>query len=188
MHRTAPRIAKNAASANAYLYKTFVTFILKDMKLSASTIALSFCLAPPALAGSCAGMGDLLAFIETEGGYPVPAECPAVNLSDMLDSAPALRSQVGAFVPATGQILLASDLDTQTVLGRSYLLHELVHAAQYRAREQLRVRCEGELEREAYHLQTTWLRQNGEFREAMFLDWAADALGRCAGDAVAMDY
>ena len=132
-------------------------------------------------------MGDLLTFIETEGGYPIPTDCPMVNRSDLLD-VPALRSQVGAFVPATGHILLARDLDTDTTLGRSYLLHELVHAAQYRAGAQTRVRCEGELEREAYRLQTSWLRQKGEFREAMLLDWAADALGRCAGDAAGMDY
>lgn len=133
-------------------------------------------------------MGDLLAFIDIEGGYPVPVDCPMVDRSYLLETAPALRSQVGAFVPATGHILLAGDLDTDTTLGRSYLLHELVHAAQYRAGAQLRVRCEGELELEAYHLQTTWLRHKGEFREAMLLDWAADALGRCAGDAAVMDY
>ncbi|NJS38799.1 MAG: hypothetical protein HC783_07035 [Rhodobacteraceae bacterium] len=158
------------------------------MKQSAAALALSLCLAPPALAGSCAGLGDLLAFIATEAGYPMPVDCPQIDRSDLLESAPALRSQVGAYVPATGRILLAPDLDTETVLGRSYLLHELVHAAQYRAGAEMLVRCEGELEREAYHLQTTWLRQNGEFREAMLLDWAANALGRCAGDTVAMDY
>jgi hypothetical protein len=158
------------------------------MKRSAAALALSLSLAPPALAGSCEGMGDLLAFIASEAGYPVPMDCPAVDRSNLLDAGPALRSQVGAFVPATGQILLASDLDTDTTLGRSYLLHELVHAAQFRAGAETRVRCEGELEREAYHLQTSWLRQKGEFREAMLLDWAANALGRCAGDAVAMDY
>ncbi len=133
-------------------------------------------------------MSDLLDFIATEGGYPVPSDCPAVEKSDILETMPALRSQVGAFVPATGRILLASDLDAETTLGRSYLLHELVHAAQYRAKVQTRVRCEGALEGEAYRLQTLWLRQKGELREAMLLDWAADALGRCAGDAPAMEY
>ncbi|AZL58445.1 hypothetical protein EI545_06120 [Tabrizicola piscis] len=158
------------------------------MRSSAAALALSLCLAPPALAGSCAGMGDLLTFIEAEGGYSVPSDCPTVDRSDLLASVPALRSQVGAFIPATGHILLAHDLDTDSTLGRSYLLHELVHAAQYRSGAQLHVRCEGELEREAYRLQTSWLRQKGEFREAMLLDWAADALGRCPGDKMAMDY
>lgn len=158
------------------------------MRCTKLAFALALTLAPPALAESCEGMGDLLTFIATEGGYPVPAHCPVILRSDRLESTPGLRSQVGAFVPATGDILLAHDLDTDTPLGRSYLLHELVHAAQYRSGVQTRVRCEGELEREAYHLQTLWLRKEGEFREAMLLDWAANALGRCAGDVVVMDY
>jgi hypothetical protein len=133
-------------------------------------------------------MHDLLAFIAAESRYPVPADCPKIEKSVALDSAPALRSQVGAYVPDTGDIMLASDLDTNTTLGRSYLLHELVHAAQYRAGAETLVRCEAELESEAYHLQTMWLRQQGEAREAMLLGWAAEALGRCDGAAPAMDY
>jgi hypothetical protein len=82
---------------------------------------------------------------------------------------------------------LAPDLDTDSALGRSYLLHELVHAAQFRAGRQEEVACEAELEAEAYRVQTAWLRRQGEFREAMLLDWTAEALGRC-GTAVAMDY
>lgn len=151
-------------------------------------LAVSLCLAPPAFAGSCANVTDLLDFIATESSYPVPRDCPTIEASDILDSTHALRSQVGAYIPETGQILLAYDLDTDSLLGRSYLLHELVHAAQYRAGVEARVRCKGELEREAYHLQTTWLRQHGEFREAMLLDWAADSLGRCPGDATEMGY
>lgn len=133
-------------------------------------------------------MADLLGFITAHTSYPLPQDCPVIERTDMLESAPALRSQVGAYVPATGQIMLASNLDTDSVLGRSYLLHELVHAAQYRAGAETRVRCEAELEREAYHLQTMWLRKQGELREAMLLSWAAETLGRCEGDIPAMDY
>ena len=133
-------------------------------------------------------MADLLVFIAAHSSYSLPQTCPVIERTDVLESAPALRSQVGAYVPATGQIMLAGDLDTEATLGRSYLLHELVHAAQYRAGAQTLVRCEGELEREAYHLQTLWLRQKGEPREAMLLSWAAEKLGRCPGDASAMDY
>jgi hypothetical protein len=165
-----------------------VTFIIHRMKPLSLALLFNLCLAAPALSGSCSGMDDLLAFIAAEGGYPVPADCPAVDRSDLLESAPALRSQVGAYIPATGRILLAPDLDTESVLGRSYLLHELVHAAQYRAGAESRVRCEAELEREAYHLQTLWLRRQGEGREALVLDWAAGSLGRCAGDAPLTEY
>lgn len=175
-----------------------MTFIIVSMRAELAAhvfshvfghvFVLGLCPAAPVLAAPCDGMQDLLTFIAAQSSYPVPLDCPKVEASGGLDSAPALRSQVGAYVPATGHILLASDLDTGTTLGRSYLLHELVHAAQYRAGAETRVRCEAELEREAYHLQTMWLRQNGEPREAMLLSWAAETLGRCPGDAPAVEY
>jgi hypothetical protein len=152
------------------------------------TLALCLCPAAPVVADPCAGVRDLLSFIAAESDYALMTDCPKVERSDALDNSAALRSQVGAYVPATGQILLASDLDTDSLVGRSYLLHELVHAAQYRAGRHLLVACEAELEAEAYHLQTTWLRRQGEFREAMLLDWAAQSLGRCEGAVAAMDY
>ncbi len=176
------------AGANTQLYKTFMTIIICGMRVAVATLVLGLCQTAPTLAAPCNGMTDLLRFIATESSYPIPVDCPVIDRSGDLVSTPALRSQVGAYVPATGRILLAEDLDTQTTLGRSYLLHELVHAAQYRAGDETRIRCEAELEREAYQLQTTWLRRKGEFREAMLLDWTAEALGRCAGDAPAMDY
>jgi hypothetical protein len=158
------------------------------MKPAHAAALLCFSLTSPALAAPCDGLEDLLAFVAAESPYPLLVDCPGIGHSDLLSSAPALRSQAGAYLPETDRILIAPDLDTESTLGRSYLLHELVHAAQYRAGEHLRVRCEGELEREAYHLQTVWLRQQGEAREALLLDWAADALGRCPGDAAAMEY
>ena len=174
------------------LYKINMTGIILGMRLAVAALVLGpvlgLCPAAPGFAASCDGLQDLLTFIAAESRYPVPQDCPAVEVSERLDSAPALRSQVGAYVPETGHILLAGDLDTATTLGRSYLLHELVHAAQYRAGAETLVRCEAELEREAYHLQTLWLRQNGEPREAMLLGWAAEALGRCPGDAPVMEY
>lgn len=152
--------------------------------------ALSICLlqTTPSLAASCVGFDDLLTFIAEETGYAIPGDCPPIDRSYVLQSAPGLRSQVGAFVPSTGRILLAPDLDTDTIAGRSYLLHELVHAAQYRAGQQFLVRCEGHLEREAYRVQTAWLRQKGEFREAMLLDWVSETLGRCPDENRPMDY
>lgn len=157
------------------------------MSVRVPSLVLCLALAAPASAAPCDGMADLLAFVAEETGYPIPLICPAISRSPDLAAAPALRSQVGAFVPETGAILLAPDLDTDSLLGRSYPLHELVHAAQYRAGRQAEVACEAELEAEAYRVQTTWLRRQGEFREAMLLDWAAEALGRC-GAAVPMDY
>jgi hypothetical protein len=158
--------------------------------MRSSIIAFLIASAPavPALANACDGLGDLLDFIADQSGHALPAECPIIIRSAQLSGVGALRSQVGAFVPSTGQILLAPDLDTDSVLGRSYLLHELVHAAQYHAGAETRVRCEGELEREAYRVQSAWLRQQGEMREALLIDWVADTLGRCPTDPPAADY
>ena len=169
---------------------TFIIQLMKPAFAAPAFAAMVLCLCPaaPVLAAPCNDVADLLTFIAAESDYPLPDDCPAIVRSETLESAPALRSQVGAYVPATGRILLASDLDTDSLLGRSYLLHELVHAAQYRAGVERQVRCEAELESEAYQLQTTWLRKQGEFREAMLLDWAAQSLGRCAGDLPSIEY
>ena len=51
-----------------------------------------------------------------------------------------------------------------------------------------RVSCETELEREAHHLQTTWLRRQGALRKVMLVGWAAQAIGRCAGDMPTIDH
>jgi hypothetical protein len=149
-----------------------------------------FCLAlgSPALAAPCTGLEDLLQFINDQAGYALPSDCPSITPSALLAAAPALRSQAGAYVPATGEILLAPDLDSGTVLGRSYLLHELAHAAQFRAGVQTRVTCEGALEAEAYQIQTLWLRRHGEAREALLIDWVAAALGHCGDTHAAPDY
>jgi hypothetical protein len=53
------------------------------------------------------------------------------------------------YVPATREILLADDLNPGTLLTRSYLVHELVHAQQFTRRVHERVRCPGALEADA---------------------------------------
>jgi len=144
--------------------------------------------APVAHAASCEPMADLLDFIAVRTDYPVPEVCPVIDGRTFLQGDAAFRSQAGAYFPLTGEIALAADLDLTTVNGRSYLLHELVHAAQYRAGSQLQVRCTAELEREAYALQAAYLRAHGEQREALVLGWLAEGLTRCAGTADLIDY
>jgi hypothetical protein len=158
------------------------------MKQLALGLFLSVLSAAPGQAASCAGLADLLLFVADQTGYPVPPDCPVVERVQALQGDARLRSQVGAYVPATGRILLDPGLDTDQPLGRSYLLHELVHAAQFRAGAQLQARCEAELEAEAYRVQTAWLRGQGEFREALLIDWVANALGRCTVSGTAIDY
>jgi len=73
------------------------------------------------------------------------------------------------YVPATGEILLAEDLDLSTPLGRSYIVHELVHAQQFARRAQERASCPGLLEADAYGLQALYLRTRGLREEALLL-------------------
>lgn len=166
-----------------------MTVILPGMSHPAPLlICAALALASPAGAAPCDGMADLLSFIADRTDYPVPADCPVILRSHLLDHAKGLRSQVGAYQPASGNILLGLDLDTESPAGRSYLLHELVHAAQYRAGVETRVRCEAELEAEAYAVQAAYLRAMNEGREALVLSWLAEGLTRCPGAAIALDY
>lgn len=165
-----------------------MTLIMPWMRPAFAALVLGFFPTAPVLAAPCDGMHDLLAFIAARTSYAVPTTCPAMDRLDVLQTDAALRSQAGAYFPVTGRIALAADLDLTTAYGRSYLLHELVHAAQHQAGVQHRVRCEAELEREAYALQAAYLRAHGEGREALILSWLAEGLTRCAGTPAPAEY
>ena len=73
------------------------------------------------------------------------------------------------YVPATREILLADDLNPGTLLTRSYLVHELVHAQQFTSRAHEHVRCPGALEADAYGTQALYLSTWGLREEAFLL-------------------
>jgi hypothetical protein len=132
----------------------------------------------PALAAApdpCALALRLDARVVAATGDPPAAGCPAFGAG--LPAAAGLRSQAGAFDPATGLIHLAPDIDLATPWGQSVLLHELVHAAQ--ARGGRLAACEGALEAEAYRLQADFLRGEGADREARMVTALAALLGTC---------
>ena len=131
----------------------------------------------PAQADLCALVADLNAVIVQETEY-LPPPCPTIGFA-VLPVAGAVRSQAGAYFPATGAIELAPDLDLAEAFGQSYLLHELVHAAQYSGGAQLIVRCPAMLEAEAYSVQAGFLRAHGLGREAVMMRLLADQLGTC---------
>lgn len=128
----------------------------------------------------CGLVADLNGVIATNSGY-LPAPCPRIGFSVLPDGG-ALRSQAGAFIPETGAIELAPDLDLTTAYGQSYLLHELVHAAQFAHGADKGVSCAARLEAEAYYMQSDFLRDNGLPREAILVQLMGDHLGRCEGD------
>ena len=125
----------------------------------------------------CPLAAELNGRIERHTPYAPPV-CPEIGFSD-LPAGGALRSQAGAFFPKTGAIQLAPDLDLTTAYGQSFLLHELVHAAQYANRAHARARCPARLEAEAYYLQADFLQDHDLPRDAVMMRLLADQLGSC---------
>ncbi len=125
----------------------------------------------------CPLVADLNAVIALETSH-TPPPCPAIGFA-ALPVTGAMRSQAGAYFPDTGAIELAPDLDLTDAFGQSYLLHELVHAAQHHSDAHLFARCPAALEAEAYMVQSNFLRTHGLRREAVMMRLLADQLGTC---------
>ncbi len=125
----------------------------------------------------CPLVQDLNRIVLAETGY-LPVPCPSIGFT-AVPPALSLRSQAGAYLPATGQIELAPDLDLKTPYGQSYLLHELVHAAQFAYGAEARMPCPAALEAEAYTVQAAFLRMHGLGREALLVSLLAAQLGLC---------
>jgi hypothetical protein len=68
----------------------------------------------------------------------------------------------GAYDPAEDTIYLDIDFDSDDLVDRSYLLHELVHHFQVHNRQDTVGRPRGILEGEAYRLQLSWLGEAGD--------------------------
>ena len=120
---------------------------------------------------------DVRNFVAAETGHLVPEVCirsaPQERLTLLAGSAvrgqPPGDAVAAVYIPASGQILLAEDLDLGTLFARSHLVHELVHAQQFAARAQERASCPGLLEADAYDLQALYLRMRGLREEALLL-------------------
>lgn len=133
----------------------------------------------PALADDlCALAMDMEARIAERLGYPPGAACPVIAFA-LPEAGAVQRSQAGAFDPVTGRIDLAPDLDLTSAWGQSLLLHELVHAAQYRAGRDRAVPCPAALEAEAYGEQADFLMEAGLSREAVLARALGAQLGGC---------
>ncbi len=68
----------------------------------------------------------------------------------------------GAYIHEERAVYLAHDVDLATTAGRGVLLHELVHYVQLAGGTDTQVRCQAELEADAYRLQARYLAQHGE--------------------------
>jgi hypothetical protein len=107
-----------------------------------------------------------------------PIACPKIGFS-ALDAKAGMRSQAGAYFPETGQIELAPDLDLGTAYGQSFLLHEMIHAAQFAEGADRTAPCPAALEAEAYAIQAQFLQAAGLSREALLTRLLGGQLGTC---------
>lgn len=115
-------------------------------------------------------------------GTPHAHTCPDIGFA-LPSGAGLARSQAGAYHPDSGRIDLSPDLDLTSIEGQGYLLHELVHAAQYGAGLDQTAPCPAALEAHAYHIQADFLQAHGAGREAVMMRLLASQLGTCgAGD------
>lgn len=127
----------------------------------------------------CAVAVELRADIERLTEYRVAEDCPSVlrrKLTARFGGAP----QAAEYMPETGQIALSPELDLNTAVGRGYLLHEMVHAAQFTAGRHETVACPGRLEAEAYMVQSAYLREAGEGTEATLMRLMSEFAGSCS--------
>ncbi|MDP3194517.1 DUF6647 family protein [Tabrizicola sp.] len=133
---------------------------------------------PPASAADlCPLVAELNLVLADSTGYRAIA-CPRIGFS-ILDGQPGMRSQAGAYFPETGRIELAPDLDLTTAYGQSFLLHEMVHAAQFAHGADKGARCPAALEAEAYRVQAQFLQEAGLMRDALLTRMLGDQLGQC---------
>ena len=132
----------------------------------------------PALADDlCPLVADLNRVLVSSTDYSA-IPCPEIGFA-ALDGQSGMRSQAGAYFPETGRIELAPDLDLTAAYGQSFLLHEMVHAAQFAEGADSRAPCPAALEAEAYRVQADFLQQAGLTRDALLTRMLGDHLGSC---------
>lgn len=129
---------------------------------------------------ACASGPELIEFVSEETGHQQLAICPRVKvttnavLKSMFAEASAHGEEpLAAFLPNSGQILLSPEIKLTTALGRSYVVHEMVHASQAANQQPTPASCPGLLEGQAYSVQASYLRKHNLIEAAR----AFEALG-----------
>jgi len=74
---------------------------------------------------------------------------------------------MAVYLPTKNIILLSEEIDVESAIGRSFIVHELVHALQFQAGVVGQKPCLGALEAEAYHAQSAYLDREGLTQLAM---------------------
>jgi hypothetical protein len=135
----------------------------------------------------CAEVEDLVDFVSEETGYPPLRSCPKVSvapdfiLSSLFAKASAHGEEpMAAFIPASAEILLSPNVDITKLLGRSYLVHELVHASQLENGVKAPATCLSLLESESYWVQANYLRKHGLNEDALAFELVSMMQSACA--------
>lgn len=128
--------------------------------------------------GPCALFAEFDPWIETWTRFEPRPICP--RLLSVTFPTGSTFEQAAAYSPATGTIGLSSTLDPASPLGKSYVLHELVHAYQVAEGLHRSVPCIAALEGEAYTAQAAYLRDHGLGREAVMVGLIGQMQG-CPG-------
>jgi hypothetical protein len=126
----------------------------------------------------CKQLAELIAFVSEQTGRPPLQKCPRVSVTSAAALVAAVAPEASAhgaiphtaYVVASREILHDFDVDLATLLGRSYLVHELVHAHQFEDGTNLRASCTGWIEGEAYRVQASYLRTHGLNRDAFAVE------------------
>jgi len=133
-------------------------------------------------------IADLSEFVSQETGFPPLlyqpeiASTSASTLNVLLVPSQAHEGDhpLAAYMPQSHRILVERHLDLKSPYGRSYLVHELVHASQYTSGTAKRAPCRGWLEGEAYRVQARYLESKGESetaRKLLFMGLLQSACG-----------
>ena len=134
----------------------------------------------------CTQMTDLIAFVSVETGYPPLVSCPYVRVASSAGLGLSTKADddepMAIYRPSDAAILLSSQVDTSHPLGRSYLVHELVHAHQFNNGMDALAPCPGWLEHQAYRVQATYLRDRGLGEQALDFEILGMLQGACAQD------
>lgn len=139
-------------------------------------------------ATDCAPVAELVVFVAEETGYPPLRNCPRVSVTNgaALAAVLALKASahgaepLAAYLAANAEILLSRDVVLATPFGRSYLVHELVHAHQFDGGAPARAPCVGWLEGEAYRVQASYLRTHDLAEDAFAFELLGLLQSACA--------
>ena len=136
----------------------------------------------------CTALMKLVKFVSSETDYPPLTNCPTVSLTTNsalrgylgLNAKYGQEQPVAMFVPVDAEILIGPEVEVTSTLGRSYIIHEIVHAHQMEYGAPRHAPCPGWLEGEAYRVQASYLKNQGLTKDAFDMEMLGLLQGSCA--------